>query len=479
MPNVIDANGVQVDSLTEIVDGLTADLQTIYGADAVLTSDTPDGQWINNIAQVASDNNELILQVNAQFSPTQAVGVILDERVAINGIQRQAGTATVQAITIITSSSCTLVGLDTATDSNPPYTIADSTGYQYFLKVTENIAGAGTTVSNFEASTTGPNTSAVNTITVPVTIVLGVTSVNNPSTYTTLGTSAESDASLRLRQQQSTAISGRGWYASLFAALSNTVGVTSVEIIENDTNATDGDGVPSHSIWVIVQGTYSNDDVARVIFQKRNAGCGMFGSISVVLDQITGDPYTGASGQQPFVVRFDTVSSENLFIKFTATSLDGINPPNVSLIRSDLPNILIPGVNQQVNINDLATLVQEIDNNTLVTNAGFSYTHLGSYTPTLSPSAKTKFFAVTSPDIIILPMQSSPSSATVVISGTQAFQGVGGFGAYVYTVTTNNSGSPGFTGNVYTAGATPNVTDVITITDADSNTITANVQVIP
>jgi len=61
-----------------------------------------------------------------------------------------------------------------------------------------------------------------------------------------------------------------------------------------------------------------------------------------------------------------------MFIFFNAASLNGTSSPNIAGILSGLPTSFVPAVYGQVNINDLATLVQDIDSNTLVTNAGFS-----------------------------------------------------------------------------------------------------------
>lgn len=480
MPNILDADGLQTATRDEILADLTTELEAAYGPDINVASDTPDGQWLNNgIAQPALDNEDLLTQIYTGFDPDQAIGKTLDQRVTINGIQRQAGIPSQIDITIITNApNVSLPGLDQTLQA--PYTIADGQGNQWFLKTSIVIAGAGTSVCTFESAFPGVVLVTDNTINIPITIIIGVATVNNPpgANYVP-GKNEETDAALRLRRQQSVSLASQGYLAGLLAALLNVTGVTSAEVFENDSDTTDINGVPSHSIWVIVAGAATDADIAKAIFLKRNAGCGMFGSISFVVDQITGAPFTDAPGQQPFVIRWDAVTSQDLFIKFTATSLDGINPPNIALIRTTLPTVFIPGVNEQVNINDLATLVQEIEPNALVTNAGFSTSHGGSYTPTLSPTLKTEFFHITAPNIDILPMQSSPSAATVVASGTQIFQGVGGFGAYIYAVHTNNSGSPGFTGQTYKAGATPNVVDVIRITDADGNFVDANVSVTP
>lgn len=369
MPNSFDATGLQVATLTEIVANLTSAMQTIYGADINLASDSPDGQWLNIIAQAAVDLEDLLVQINSSFDPDNATGTILDQRVSINGIQRQAGTYTITPITIVNSASVNLYGLDQT--AQQIYTVADSAGNNWFLQTTVLGVGAGTHVYNFRAANPGANLTIPNTITVQVTIVLGVTSVNNPTTYTTLGINEETDGALKIRRQQSVSLASQGYLSGLLAALENISGVTSAFVYENDTNTTSSDGVPGHTIWVIVAGSGAAADIAQAIYVKRNAGCGMFGSISYNVTQIDGSLFT---------IYWDDVVTRNLFIKFTASSINGIAAPNVGLIRTTLPITFVPGVFQEVNINGLATLVQDIDSNTLVTNAGFSSGELQTFT---------------------------------------------------------------------------------------------------
>ena len=139
----------------------------------------------------------------------------------------------------------------------------------------------------------------------------------------------------------------------------------------------------------------------------------------------------------------------------------------------------IPGVYEQVNINDLATAIQLIDNNCLVTNAGFSTSAGGTYSNTLLPSAKNKQFVLSSSNIIILPIRLSPSTSTVVhTTGTVASSAIGGNGAYVYSISVNNSGgSINSSTGAYTAGLTGSVADTVLVTDALGNTATATVNV--
>ncbi len=465
MPNSIGATGLTVNTQAELISYYSTAFRSIYGNDINLDPDSPDGQMMMVFVQSVLDLQDLLVQIYNQFDPDNAIGAVLDQRVAINGIQRQAGTHTISNITVVTSQSLTLYGIDQATNS--VYIIADNEGNQWELLETIDLS-AGSTVLAFRAVVPGAVLSAPNTIQVPVTIVLGVTSVNNPTTYTTLGINEESDAELKIRRQKSVSLSSQGYLSGLLAALENISGVTSAFVYENVTGSTDGDGIPSHSIWVIVAGSFSAAAVANAIYTKRNAGCGMKGDETFSIAQADGTF---------FVVRWDNVEPEDLFIKFTATSLDGINPPAITAIKEGLVTSFVPGVNQKVNVNELATLVQAIDSNTLVTSAGFSTASGGSYTSTLSPSSKDKQFVVSEENIIVLPIILSPTSSAVGDGDEIDFSALGGFGAYTYTIHTNVSGGSinGGTG-VYTAGATPG-TDVVRVTDGLGNFTDVNVVV--
>lgn len=458
MPNIIDANGLQTKTQAELVAEFTTAFETIYGSDINLGSDTPDGQMMMIFIQSILDCLDLLTQIYNSMNPDNAVGVILDQRVSFNGIQRQAGTYTVTNITIVLSASVTLKGVDSY-DEDEAFTVSDDAGNEFVLLSTFSDS-AGTVVKAFRSKVAGEVLTTPNTITTAVSIILGVTSVNNPTTYTTLGINEESDQELKLRRLRSVALASQGFLEGLVAALENITGIASVQVYENVTGSTDGDGIPSHSIWVIVSGTYDDVDVATAIYQKRNAGCGMKGDNTYVITQVDGSPFT---------IRWDDVESEDLFIKFTVASLDGVNDPDYEAIRTDLVESFVPGVYEQVNVNDLATEVQVIDDNALVTSPGFSDSAGGSYTNTKTPSAKNKQFAVSSPNIIILPILVLPSAPSIGSSESIDFVAYGGYGSYTWTLETDATGASinGSTGE-YVAGAGTG-TDVIRATDGLGN----------
>lgn len=361
MANSFGSQGLVVATRTELIDSSTAAFQTIYGSQINIGPETPDGQMIMIPIQTALDLEELLLQIYNSFNPDTAVGNALYQRGAINGIQVQAGTFTNTDVRLVLSQSVNLYGLDQTVQ--PVYTVADVSGNQYQLAETHLGFGPVTADLLFIAATAGAITPTPNTINIPVSIVLGVSSINNPSAALSIGVNQESDAAFRIRRAKSVALPNQGYLNGLYAALANTTGVTFAFIEENNTGSTNADGVPGHSIWVIVAGSASAADIAQTIYVKRNLGCGMFGSQEYSITQADGSI---------FPIFWDDVTEQPLFLTFQASSLDGVTPPNVPTILGSLASIFTPSVAQQVNINELSTLVQDIDSNTLVTGAGFS-----------------------------------------------------------------------------------------------------------
>lgn len=519
MPNQITVTGLQTATQQELINQFTAAFQSIYGADINLQPDSPDGQMMMIFIQAMLDLEDLVTQVYNGFDPDNAIGTVLDQRVAINGIQRQAGTTTVTNITVGTSASVNLYGLDQT--ANQVFTVADSSGNQFQLQTTQLgfNPGAGGSALSFQAVIPGAVNPTPNTINVPVTIVLGVTFVNNPTAPTAVGINEESDAALKIRRQQSVTLASQGYLSGLLAALENIPGMASAFVYENTTDTVDADGVPGHSIWVIVSGTAAASAIAQAIYSKRNAGCGMFGTISYVITQVNGTLFT---------VLWSGVLAEDILMKFTVSSINGTSVPNIAAIRSGLVTSLVPGVFAEVNVNELATAVQVIDPNSLVTNAGVAagwestvsydagdivaklgilYTSLvnsnlnhvppngvywsvaGAYSSLLYPSGKNKQFAVSAPNIIILPIyliaangNLSVNASNVVVStsniahggATIQFSEVGGYGTMVYSIQ-SGAGSIDSSSGLYTSATVG--TDVVLVTDALGNTAICTITV--
>src|ERR1039458_4550883 len=208
MPNALTSTGLTIVSQAEELAIFTAAYKMIYGSDIKLDPETPDAQMMMIYIQVLIDNAELIQQVYTSFDPDQAFGVILDQRVALSGIQRQGGTFTTTPVNLTITGTTTLYGLDQ--NVQPVYTVSDTSGNQWELQYSQY--GTPSNTFTFESVTPGNQIVTPGTIKVPVTINIAVTAVNNPGISGTIyGQAEESDPALKIRRQQSVTIGSMGF----------------------------------------------------------------------------------------------------------------------------------------------------------------------------------------------------------------------------------------------------------------------------
>lgn len=312
MPDLLDGNGLQTKSLSELKTELGDGYKVIYGNDINIDSNSPDGQKVDIEAQNGVDIREVLQNVNSGFDPDQAFGRVLDQRIAINGITRNEGTYTFQDIEITTDRALNLIGLDgQANELNPTvsglYTVKDDAGTLFYLLSSQVIVGASTTAFNFRAAAIGQVEVTPNTITTGETVLAGITNINNPSGVNSIGENEESDAKVKVRRRISTAISSVGNLDGLEAALRDLDGVTTALAEENDTNVTDSNGTEAHTIWCIVEGG-DPDEIGRVIYSKKTTGCGMRG------DEVVQIPRTNS---RFYNSRFDRPGNEDLYIRMS------------------------------------------------------------------------------------------------------------------------------------------------------------------
>ena len=109
MPNSLGPSGLTVATQTELVTSFTTGAEGIYRSDINLQADSPDMQWIMIFIQCILDQEDLLVAIYNSFDPDQAVGTQLDQRCAINGIQRLGGTYSTVNITITTTQNVTIV----------------------------------------------------------------------------------------------------------------------------------------------------------------------------------------------------------------------------------------------------------------------------------------------------------------------------------------------------------------------------------
>lgn len=392
MPNTLSPFGLTVNSVTDIVDALTADMQTIYGPDINVDPNSPDGQLINIYAQTAADILELLVDVYNSFSVEGAYGTPLDQRVSLNGITRRQGTYTTTPVLVVVSIAMTLPGLDVL-DADPTaqvFTVSDNAGNQFFLETSHVFGSAGSASLTFRAVTIGAVEVSPNTITNQVTTILGVTSVNNPTTSGTVtGVTEETDAQLKIRHGQSFALASTGPADAISAALLALPDVVDAYVVENVSNTT-VNTVPPHCVWCIVNGGTASE-IAQAIYAKKGIGCDMKGSQSLTIGRPNGTN---------FVALWDDAIAQPLFIKFTINGKVPGTAFDTTLIASQLAAALVYKLGNNPNVGDVVTAMQTIAPNGYITDIGVSDDGI-TYFDVVSPDTAQDYFQTLAENIDI------------------------------------------------------------------------------
>lgn len=293
--------------------------RAIYGADVYLESDSQDGQLLAIQAKADFDTAALGAATYASFSPTTAQGVGLSRNVKINGISRQAPSFSTVPLDIVGTAGTVITN----------GVVTDAVGLKWNLPALVTIPFSGTIQVTGTAATAGAITAASNTIQTIFTPTLGWQTVNNP-TAANIGAPVESDAALRIRQTQSVADPSLTVFDGTMGGVENIPGVTKSRGYENDTAVTDVNGIPSHSIEVVVQG--GNDTaIANEIALHKTPGTGTAGSTVVLV--------TDAHGM-PLNIRFQRPILATIAMQITVQTFPGYSSDYTTAIKQALADAI-------------------------------------------------------------------------------------------------------------------------------------------
>ena len=304
------ASGVSLDNasalagITPIAAEKTTVVCTCYGT---------NGTQIPYGAQISSSSNSNIVfqctDSNAVISSTSAcdVGITIESvsagtyTVTIDGTPHSYtadGSETIAQVLTALGSSITEV---VANVENDVLELTESNQQNTFaVAISNNLVfeRIGSPVT-FECTQEGAITPAIGDLTDIVTTYAGWDAVSNNVPANT-GRLAESDTALRQRWNASLYTRSVGMTDSIASALMTLNGVTSAYVYENDSDTTDEDGRPPHSIEAVVNGG-ETDEIGLAIWQKKAAGIDTYGSQSVSINDSQGFPHT-INFNRPLVV---------------------------------------------------------------------------------------------------------------------------------------------------------------------------------
>jgi uncharacterized phage protein gp47/JayE len=275
----VDATGIHLPPFTDVLSYLQDAYRGIYGSDVYLAPDSQDGQFLGILAAAVNDANAMAVAVYNAFSPSTAQGTGLSSVVKINGIARTVATYSMVDVLIVGQAGATITnGLAADTSSN-----------QWALPASVVVPTEGQITVTATAVDIGAISAPSGTVTSIVTPTQGWQSVTNPSAAVP-GSPVETDAALRARQTLSTALPSHTVMEGIIGAVASISGVTAFRGYENDTNVTDGNGIPGHSISLVVRGGDAQA-IANAIAEKKTPGAGTYGTTTETVTDAYGIPH--------------------------------------------------------------------------------------------------------------------------------------------------------------------------------------------
>ena len=301
----IDETGIHLPTYAERMEDLVASYRSIFGDVAELTPAVPDYQLLSIFARALDDTSALVVAAYNARNPAYAQGTALDLLLPQYGISRIAATCS-EATLNLTGTAGTVIPAGAS--------VGDTAGriWKTVSEVTLSSGGTGTVTVRCETS--GQIYAAANTINQILSSTPGWSGATNPA-GSGVGMNEETDAEVRARIAPALASKGVVSVDSIRAALLELPYVQMAAVRVNESDTTDGNGIPGHSIAVVVNGGIAGD-VALTIYKKKAPGIGTYGTTSTQITDEQGNTHT---------INFSRVTSIQTYAQFTLKRLAGFD----------------------------------------------------------------------------------------------------------------------------------------------------------
>lgn len=334
----ITRDGIKIKSLDEIINELEAGFRGIYGENINLDPETPDGQMIGLIGQARFDLENMASAIYAQLDPDRAVGDWLDQRVAYAGLIRKTSAYSYLRSAIITG--------DSNTQLFKGFTVEDKTGAKWQLVSDATLDNNGSARADFRSEFLGRFFVPKSEILQIKTFVLGVSKVESADD-SELGEEIETDQELRARFRKAherTAINSVG---AITGNLLDLPDVKHARVLENNTGATDKNGVLAHTINPIVNGGL-DEKIADVIYKIKGAGVGLQGKTSVTIRR---------DGEER-IIKFDRPTFVDVYAKLVLVRYENFTEIDTTEIKASLQALDFK-IGEEVYLSRLFSTVQK------------------------------------------------------------------------------------------------------------------------
>ncbi len=281
-----------------------------------LSVEAPDGQLVHIMAFEFSQLWTELGFVYNSYNPNVATGGGLRNLGLISGLQYGAATRSTVNVELLGTSGTVV----------PKSTIfTDGLGNEFETELEATIPSTVIATAVLSGSIAVPIGTVV-TISSPIT---GLTSITQ-TTAGEQGSEAQTENQFRNLRNRTVLRNYVAVEDVIQARLFETLGIEQVVVLNNDDPTTPlSDGTPAQTIHVTVGelSGVTNEEIAQVILATKGLGCPTFGSTSVVINDVQGNPHT---------VKFSKATVQEVFINVEILFLDEEYAGAEEAIKQDL-----------------------------------------------------------------------------------------------------------------------------------------------
>lgn len=286
--------------LTEIEEAQRAE----FGADLDVSASSPLGPINAIVAAKLSELWEVLQDTYASQYPNGAYGIPLDQLCQITGVVREDASNS-RALCSVTGTPGVVITTNEQIKHN-------ETGSLWYAESDITITSVSSATGYFASVDIGAVTALAGSLDIIETPVAGWLAVTNTADATP-GNEVETDASLRVRRKRQLARQGSSTVRAVLADVGALESIESVVVFENYTDIVDDDGLPAHSIEVVVEGGDATE-IAQAIFDSKPAGVSAYGT--------TGTNATDSESALKYVA-FTRPTSVDIYVAISAVTGTG------------------------------------------------------------------------------------------------------------------------------------------------------------
>lgn len=281
-PYGVLATGFSAKTLTEIRSELEAAFRTTFGSGIETHPASFYGQIIGIMAERLAEGWDLAEAVWSAFDPDTASGASLDALAALTGTLREPAR----------KSRATLTLTGTAGTAVPAGRVVSvvGTGTRFATLTDVVLASNGTATVDAESEEYGPFVANAGTLTEIQTPVAGWDAVTN-AVDAIPGAFLESDPALRRRREEELQAAGNAALEAMRSEVLNVLNVRTATVFENTQSVVNADGMPPHSVEVMVQGG-DDAEIRAAVFRSKAGGIETHGAVVGTVTDATGKAHT-------------------------------------------------------------------------------------------------------------------------------------------------------------------------------------------